>query len=70
MAGIGYKYIEMSKNYKGLARVMDEHGNYWWSVKPKGGLIRDEKEAAKKYDLMRILAGKEPVNILTRKVSQ
>lgn len=66
MAGIKYKYIRMSNNYKCVKMVMDEHGNYLWATTLKGNVFIREKDAAKKVDLIRIAKGKEPVNILVK----
>lgn len=46
---------------------MDEHGNYLWATTLKGNVFKNERDAAKKVDLIRIEQGKEPVNILVRK---
>lgn len=55
-----YKYVYISKSFDGIM--------YTGKVGKKKRMFKDEREAARWVDLALIDAGKEPVNVLKRKV--
>tara|TARA_R110000823_G_C15492658_1_gene452118 strand:- start:60 stop:275 length:216 start_codon:yes stop_codon:yes gene_type:complete len=64
------RYIGKSK-YKGVHIRITKDGvlKYIACVRDNSKSFDDERSAAKCYDLWRIKIGKEPVNILVRKIT-
>ena len=65
-----YKTRRVKSKYKGVSGKSNG-GNIYWEIYYKGYVKRgfeSEREAAKAYDILIISEGKEPVNILKRKI--
>lgn len=65
-----WKFIKTSDKYKYVSYQMDKKGNYWWMgrVLGSGNAYALEKDAALFVDKRLISKGKEPINVLKRKV--
>jgi len=63
------KYIGASKQYKYVYKYLGENGKYVWEARVDGvsRMKPDEREAAKTADILLVKAGKQPVNVLTKK---